>query len=68
MHRGFADTVSAGRGKNNAGPLVNLDASLLVAARARLLQSHQLARQVVDRFGYEQLRSELDVARSLRLN
>jgi uncharacterized protein involved in exopolysaccharide biosynthesis len=57
---GFTDAISASQSKNNVGPVVSLDASLLVAARARLFQSHQLARRVVDRLGYDELRSELD--------
>jgi uncharacterized protein involved in exopolysaccharide biosynthesis len=48
-----------GVGKANNGAYVNVDASLLVETRSRLLQSHQLARQVVDRLGLEQLRGEV---------
>jgi uncharacterized protein involved in exopolysaccharide biosynthesis len=53
------DFLTPARGKNNIGPSVTIDASLLVETRSRLLQSQRMARQVVDRLGLEQLHSEV---------
>jgi uncharacterized protein involved in exopolysaccharide biosynthesis len=48
-----ADQVS------NTGPSISWDPAQLVETRSRLLRSHQLARQVVERLGLERLRPEL---------
>jgi uncharacterized protein involved in exopolysaccharide biosynthesis len=59
VHGGYAPYAhTVGRGENGA-PTVNLDASLVVETQSRLLESHQLARDVVNRLGLDQLRSEL---------
>ena len=49
-HAVATDQVSSG------GPVLAFDASLVVETRARLFQSHQLARQVVEDLGLERLR------------
>jgi uncharacterized protein involved in exopolysaccharide biosynthesis len=50
-----SDSVTAARGTSGERPIA-FDASLLVETRAQLFQSHQLARQVVQRLGLERLR------------
>jgi uncharacterized protein involved in exopolysaccharide biosynthesis len=50
-----SDSVTAARGTSGERPIA-FDASLLVGTRAQLFQSHQLARQVVQRLGLERLR------------
>lgn len=49
-HAVATDQVGSG------GPVLAFDASLVVETRARLFQSHQLARQVVEDLGLERLR------------
>jgi uncharacterized protein involved in exopolysaccharide biosynthesis len=48
--------------RSSVGPAdrpINFDASLLVETQARLLRSHQLARQVVQQLGFERLGAEV---------
>ena len=58
VHGGFTaqDLISGVR--RNSGTSVGFDALQLVETQSRLLQSHQLARQVVDRIGLYGLQTE----------
>lgn len=60
VHGGLAAPYAVTAGQTEGGgQAVNFDASLLVETRSRLLQSHQLARRVVEQLGLDRLRPEV---------
>lgn len=66
-----AVTVSDAASKDNAGKSagsISFDPSRMIETQSLLLQSHQLARRVVERLGIEKLRSEVGESVWLKLN
>ena len=56
---GFVASNAVAKNDDRRGPFIGLDLMRVIETQSRLLQSHDLARQVVRQLGLEQLRPEV---------